>query len=70
LGEKDEVKMGIYNIQGQAIRSFKLRGNEGSKASIIWDAKDDSGGSVAGGVYIVSATTSKGNSFAKLIYLK
>jgi hypothetical protein len=69
----DEI--GIYDIQGKLIRTFKLEGVENGK--IIWDATDALGNKVSSGEYFLKAQSgsqgidaSQNSSGLKLLYLK
>jgi hypothetical protein len=60
--------IGIYDIQGKLIRTFKTEG--GAYGKIIWDATNALGNSVSSGEYFLKTSASQ-NSFAlKLLYLK
>jgi flagellar hook assembly protein FlgD len=56
------------NLTGQIVRTFNLE--ERKEGQVIWDGTDDSGKSVASGVYFVRAGKSQDGQQLKLIYLK
>jgi hypothetical protein len=47
-----EVSLGIYDIQGKLVRQLIVGEQKEGEQFIIWDGKNDSGNSVASGVYI------------------
>lgn len=63
--------LSIYNTLGQLVKRFdtsKLSNKE--FATLIWDAKDDQGKSVATGMYIVILQTQIGKHSLKLMFIK
>jgi hypothetical protein len=61
-----EIK--IYDIAGRLVRVLKLEAKR--EGSVVWDSRDGLGNSVASGIYIAKAETSKGISVAKLVCLR
>jgi flagellar hook assembly protein FlgD len=51
LTENTEMKINIYNIKGQKVKSIFCNKLDKCSYSVIWDGKDDSGVSVSSGVY-------------------
>lgn len=66
-----ENTLKIYNMLGQAVRTFDpSRLSESRYEQFIWDGKNDTGSTVASGVYYFVLTTSKGRYTVKLIMMK
>jgi hypothetical protein len=70
LKEKSPVQLDIYNISGQKVRSL-LNGTMPAGAhSIHWNGMDNSGKSVASGVYFFKMSSGKFTSTKKMILMK
>lgn len=52
LSASCEVRLDIYNLLGQSVRSLALGEQKMGRYSVRWDGKDDRGGDVASGIYI------------------
>ncbi|HPY00944.1 MAG TPA: FlgD immunoglobulin-like domain containing protein, partial [Candidatus Marinimicrobia bacterium] len=60
LPQKAHVKIDIYNIQGQLVRTLS-KGEESSGTHIaVWDGKDNIGKNVSSGVYFFQLKTPTG----------
>ncbi len=70
LGSAQDVKMHVYNITGQRVRTLvddhKLAGDH----TVIWDGHDDQGTPVASGVYFYRLATDHGVVSRKMVLLK
>ena len=64
------VKLCIYSVKGQLIRSLIERDMEAGPQSVRWDGCDDAGNSVASGVYFYSLATSGLQESRKMILLR
>jgi hypothetical protein len=60
--------IGIYDIEGQLVRTFSVEGEKNGKIS--WDARDARGNKVSSGIYFLKARTSQKTETLKLVYLK
>jgi len=60
-------EIGIYNVEGQLIKSFAVDGKEGK---IYWDATDASGKKVSSGPYFARTGAPQSSSTLKLFYIK
>lgn len=70
LPKAAKLSLGIYNLKGQKVRSFNAREFPAGASSIDWDTRNDSGDTVASGVYfwkVQSGTISKST---KIIVMK
>lgn len=68
LSESGKVKLVIYNIKGQKIKTLADSYFETSTHSVIWNGEDDNNNSVSSGVYFYILTTSS-KTFAKRMLL-
>ena len=65
--EGGDIKIEIFNLSGQIVKSVEAKGKEGK---IVWDATDALGNKVSSGIYFARAKTSRNYSAIKLLYLK
>ncbi len=70
LPERAEVKIVIYNILGQKVRTFNLGVMDAGRHQIIWDGRNEAGNIVASGVYFYQMRTAKFTQAKKLLFLK
>jgi len=54
------VKLSIYNLQGQRVRTLVNRAQPAGRYQVTWDGTDDNGVQVASGVYFYRLTTGSG----------
>lgn len=59
IPEASQVKLKIYNIRGQEIRSLVNNMLSARYYDVLWDGKDDLGNQVSSGVYIYRLETGK-----------
>lgn len=52
IPEPGDVKLVIYNLTGQVVRTLTEKPHQAGSYSLAWDATDDSGQRVASGLYI------------------
>lgn len=67
---KSDVKIEIFNIAGQKIRSLKKDGLNAGKHSFVWDGKDDSGNILSTGLYFYVIKDTHNKQINKMIMLK
>ncbi|NOY60438.1 MAG: S8 family serine peptidase [Calditrichaeota bacterium] len=65
-----KVKIEIYNMLGQRIRTLVERNVPAGNYQVTWDAKDDFGKSVATGMYLYRMQSGDFSAMRKLILLK
>jgi len=70
IKEESDVKMSIFNMKGQKVKTVKLEMLPVGQHSIVWQGKDNSGKSVASGVYFYKMETKNYKSTKKMILLK
>jgi len=70
LKEAGKVRLVIYNILGQEVRTLVDDVRQAGRHSIRWDGKDNHGKKVSGGVYIYKLQTKETSMTRKMILLK
>lgn len=68
LAEEGEIKIDIYNIRGQLVRSFAPMAHKIGKGSVVWDGKDNNGNNLSSGVYHIRMST-RNKSFSRKVVL-
>ena len=64
------VKLYIYNLLGQRIRTLEETYKNAGRYAFIWDGKDDNNNAVSSGVYIYTLRTEQFNKQRKMILLR
>ena len=64
------VKLVIYNVLGQPVRTLVDRFQAAGSYRVKWDARDRSGGALASGVYVARLSYPGGVQEQRLLYLK
>lgn len=70
LPETTQVRIVLYDILGQEVRTLINGTKEPGYHSVVWDATDNNGKPVSGGIYIYSIQSNKFNANRKMILLK
>jgi serine protease len=70
IPHNDQVKMNIYNLAGQQVRSLLNEKKSAGRYKITWDGKNNEGVQVASGVYIYQLKTGENIASGKMILLK
>ena len=70
LKDAGNVKIDIYNQRGQLVRSFVKSHDAAGYYNILWDGCDDSGNTLASGVYLYRMTSGKYSGVKKLVLQK
>ena len=70
LPQGSHVKLRIFNILGQEIRTLKDEFFQTGSYAILWDGKDQRGFSVASGIYIYRLETGKFIQSRKMLLIK
>ncbi|MFH1700168.1 MAG: choice-of-anchor J domain-containing protein [Candidatus Zixiibacteriota bacterium] len=66
----NEVRLDVFNVLGQRVRTLVDGLKEPGVHSVIWDGKDDAGALVASGIYFYSLKTESHIACRKMILLK
>ena len=68
--KRASVRLAIYNLGGQLIRTIVDRPFQTGSFSVTWDGRDDSGRAVASGVYLYELKTADTRIAKRLTLLK
>jgi len=66
----DSVSMDIYNVRGHKVRSLVSGYFDSGEHSVVWDGTDDSGRSVASGIYFYRMKAGDYTATKKMILMK
>ena len=66
----ESIKLSIYNIKGQLVRSLINDRKEAGRYSIIWDGIDDNNNTVSSGIYFYRLETSSKIETKKMLLMK
>jgi flagellar hook assembly protein FlgD len=64
------VKLSIYNLKGQKVKTLSAEEKQAGFHELSWDGNDDYGRPVSNGCYIVRLQSGKQSVNRKLVYLK
>lgn len=67
LDNPSRATLGVYNLQGQIIKTLADQAFSEGSHEVIWDAKDVTGSKVSSGVYMLKLATEKGIDLKKLV---
>jgi len=70
IPEISDVRIDIYNINGQRVRTLVSREHQPGRYKIQWNAANDSGSPVASGMYIYKIHAKEFVSVKKLLLMK
>jgi agmatine/peptidylarginine deiminase len=70
LEQESQVKMLVYNMQGQIVNILAAQNFTKGRHEIAWDGKDGSGNKVSNGIYLLKMETESGIDFRKLVFSK
>jgi hypothetical protein len=70
LKETGQVKLEVYNIKGQKVKTLVNQEMSAGQHSVLWSGRDDSGNSVSSGVYFFRMTNGRYTSTRKMILMK
>jgi serine protease len=65
-----EVKLKIFNLLGQEVRTLVNERQEAGYHSAVWDGRDDSGNQVASGIYLYRIKAGEFVSIRKMVFLR
>jgi len=70
LSSRGRVKLSVYSVKGELIRTLVEKEMPTGPHSVRWNGRDDSGRSVASGVYFYSLSTPQVKESRKMILLR
>ena len=70
LAKSGPVAVSIYSIDGSLVRSLVDKTAAAGGGSAVWDARDDRGEIVAGGLYMVELKTEEGRQTRKVCIIR
>jgi hypothetical protein len=71
VSKSERIKLSIYNIQGQLVKTLEDGVKEAGNHKLIWDAKDNNGIKVNSGIYFYQLKTSRGiEAVSKMLFLR
>ncbi len=70
LADQQKVEISVYNIRGQRVRMLQDGRLDQGYHTVQWDGKDESGRTVASGVYFLKMNTTGQTKIKKLIMFK
>jgi hypothetical protein len=65
-----QIKLEVYNLLGQRVRTLVNVRQEAGRHRVIWDGNNDSGSPVASGIYIYQFRTGNYSRIFKMILMK
>ncbi len=70
LPQSEQVKLVIYNVLGQEIRTLVNAFQPAGRYRVVWNSRDDFGRSVSSGIYLYQITAGKFTNTRKMLILK
>ena len=70
LGTPCPVRLEIYNVLGQRVRTLVEQFQAGGSYQVHWDARDQEGSEVSAGVYLASLNYPGGVQTRRLLFLR
>ncbi len=70
LPQAGKASLGIYNIQGQLVRSLASGEMKAGWHNVVWDGQDDRGRAVAGGVYLCRLRAGWATATSKIVIVR
>ncbi len=67
---KENIKIKIYNLLGQEVKTFEYTPNSSNIINLFWDGKNDEGEQLSSGVYIFTISGGAFKKSIKLVYMK
>ncbi|MCK4655323.1 MAG: T9SS type A sorting domain-containing protein, partial [Candidatus Cloacimonetes bacterium] len=64
------VTLEIYNLKGQKVKTLVNETIPAGEHSVVWNGKDDSGKTVASGIYLCKMRNGKYSAMIKMILMK
>jgi hypothetical protein len=70
VSETQEIRVGIYDVQGRLVRSLVNRVDAAGAHEVRWEGRDDAGQPVASGIYFARLSGRTGTDSRKIVLLK
>jgi len=70
LSASGQVSVVIYNMVGQVVRTLVDEHQQASKYEVVWDARDELGRPVSGGIYFCRLTAGEFSETRRMVFLK
>jgi len=70
LAQSENVKLSIYNVKGQVVKTLINSQQEAGRHSVVWNGDDDYLNKVASGIYFYRLETSAGRQTKRMILMK
>ena len=70
LSSSEKAVLRVYDAQGRHVRSLLDKVEQAGVLVVLWDGRDDSGRSLASGVYYYELTTERGSEARRAVLLK
>ncbi len=70
LNHRQRVRLDIFNLRGQKIRTLWVGELDAGTHSFVWDGRDDAGRQVSSGMYVYQLRTSRQSISRKMILIK
>ena len=70
LPEKLQVKLEIFNVLGQRVKTLADMAQPAGRHRIVWDGKDDQGKDVASGIYFYRLEAGEFTDSKRMVILK
>ncbi len=70
LKEAEQVRIEIYNLKGNLLRSYEKNYDAPGYYQIVWDGKDAQGNAAASGIYLYRMTAGKYSAHKKMVLAK
>ena len=70
LSETGPVELAIYNVLGQRIRTLVQEVQAAGRYQVVWNGRNENGGSVASGIYLYRLSSAQGVQVRRLLLLK
>ena len=70
LPQSGNVQISIFNINGQLVKSLESNDESSGKHSVVWDSRNNSGQTVASGLYVCQVTFDNSMLVRKMLLIK
>jgi len=70
LAHKSKIKLEVYNLLGQKVRTLINKDMASGKYNMVWNGRNDAGNVLSSGVYIYKLDTGEFSQARKMIFLK